>query len=342
MMTIRHSTMWRLRFLVTGVICILGLIGCDALPNPLRKECPLSFHLDPQEDVRIEAPAKITLSFTLRSCDDGPVPHLDAAAFTLLEDGIKQTGLEAPFKVQSSPQVYEFESLLLLDMSGSIIDSGELPALIKAAQEFVAGVAEGEKIAIYTFDGRASIHKVVGFTDDVATLQEGIQSLEGYQIVDRSTNLYGAVANAQEILDERIKEMNSPLSAASLIVFTDGTHRAGTGEPGYPTLEAVLTSLEAADIAVFTIGLGGEIDKAVLGSIGKDGFVWANNVKKLPDAFGKLRDFAYSTYVLTYCSPARAGDHTLTLAVKWKGMEGTYDYKFKADEDFYGGCTLGE
>ena len=35
-------------------------------------------------------------------------------------------------------------------------------------------------------------------------------------------------------------------------------------------------------------------------------------------------------------------EHTLTLAVKWKGMEGTYDYKFKADEDFYGGCTLGE
>ena len=81
-----------------------------------------------------------------------------------------------------------------------------------------------------------------------------------------------------------------------------------------------------------------EIDEEILGTLGKDGFFSAESVAGLPSAFDRLIDFSRSTYVATYCSPARTGRHRLRVEVQWSDMQGIYVHRFDAD-GFTGGCT---
>jgi hypothetical protein len=235
-------------------------------------------------------------------------------------------------------------------MSGSVTEN-DLPSLLNAAQ----GFAPGQKMAVYYFDGRPEIIQVVGFTADLGELKRGIQSLQGHRIVDDSTNLYGAVSRAIDVLDER-KRGRDQLYGSALTVFTDGTHQAGTtwptlrgifgwdespdGKPtttAYPGKREVILKARRSDHALFTIGLGGEIDEKVLARIGREGFVSAANVAGLPNAFNRLIDLQHSTYVVTYCSPRRTGRHRLKVAVEWEGMKGSYTHRYSAD-GFSGTC----
>jgi hypothetical protein len=314
------------------------LTGCGVINKIRYRNCAILFT---EDNIYVEAPGIITLEFSLQTCDNKAVPNLTENNFTLFEDDSKLSEFEAPLRVELSPQDYKYEALLLLDMSGSIIDSGNLQALIEAANSFVEEMGEGTRIAVYTFDGRPGnqIEQVVDFTNNVTLLQNGIQGLQSYVVVDKSTNIYGAVEEAIRILDSRPKDSKDVIHATSLIVFTDGTHRAGTGKTGYPEWERVYSKVVETDHSIFTIGLGGEINKEELENIGKSGSVVAKKAGDLPDAFKELVDFANSSYVITYCSPARAGTHALAVQANWKGMEGEINYEFSAN-DFSGGCTL--
>jgi hypothetical protein len=227
-------------------------------------------------------------------------------------------------------------------MSGSIVSSDDFPALISSAQNFVKEIVPGKNIAVYTFDGRPGyeIERVVDFTTNVSDLTEGIQKLESYSPKDPSTNLYGAIEEALNILKKRqsLRSSESLLRSASLIVFTDGTHRAGSGRRGYPPLEDVMAQISDSYYSVYTIGLGGEVNEQELETIGRAGSAFAKNAEDLPDAFDLWVDYANSSYVVTYCSPARAGSHTLQIGVNWKRMEGIYLYNFDAN-NFTGNCT---
>jgi len=323
------------------LLSVSFLVGCSWLPsNPFRPPCPIVF--DPVSAIRVEPPRKIILEFSLRTCDGNPVPDLKAeeGGFVILEDEAPLSKYESKFKIQPSPQAFAFESLLLLDMSGSILGSGDLPALQTAAKDFVADAGPKKKMAIYAFEGGTQIKQLVDFTDEATKLQQGIQDLGSYKVDDDTTNLYGAVSKALQILDGRKEAGHGSLYDASLTVFTDGTQRAGT-EPGspYPSKEDVLAQVAGSSYSVFTIGLGGEIDEDVLRAIGRNGFAKAANAKELPDAFARLKDFSRSSYVLAYCSPKRIGKHTLQIQAKWNGMEGKQSSEYDA-AGFSGECVI--
>jgi Mg-chelatase subunit ChlD len=326
------SSFARLLRIVGPILITLCLMACNPFAS---KTNSISFDV---LEKRVEEPGKITLFFSLQTGEGEPVPNLPEKNFKLFEDDSELSDFESKRRFLNPEQDYAIESLLLLDMSGSIIESGHLPDLLDAAEDFVAEVAPGKQMAVAIFDGREDIQVVQGFTSNVSVLQEKIRGLKSHKVVDTSTNLYGAVVKALESLDKRSEDR--PLYAAFLTVFTDGTHRAGTGG-GYPNQKEVLKKVNASDHAVFTIGLGGEIDEAVLQSIGKNGFARADKIEDLADAFDqiskRLQDSANSYYALIYCSPARAGKHTFKVRVTWDELEGEYSFKFDA-EGFSGGC----
>ncbi len=340
-MLFSKQTLYQIKaiFLFSLSVALVAFLttGCNTINKVRHRNCEIVFS---EESVHVEAPGKITVEFSLQTCDNEPVPYLTEKSFTLFEDSDELSEFEAPFYVDLSPQAYQFDAILLLDMSGSIIDSGNLPALIDAASSFVEEIAEGKRIAIYTFDGRSGkdIEEVISFTNDVGILQAGIQGLASYEVVDRSTNIYGAVEEAIRILNSR-PNSNNTLQATSLIVLTDGTHRAGTGKSGYPEWDDVFSQVSETRHSIFTIGLGGEINQDELEKIGKSGSAFAKDIDDLPNAFKELVDFANSSYIITYCSPARAGSHALTVRSDWKGMTGEISHEFNAN-NFSGGCTI--
>lgn len=94
---------------------------------------------------------------------------------------------------------------------------------------------------------------------------------------------------------------------------------------------------------MFTIGLGGEIDEVILSSFGKNGFEMAADSLELKSSFlavaEQLERQANSYYVLEYCSPKRAGEHSLELVALHEEVFGSFEATFSAD-GFTGGCTI--
>jgi len=97
---------------------------------------------------------------------------------------------------------------------------------------------------------------------------------------------------------------------------------------------------------VFAIGLGAEMQDAELARIGKDGTAKAADkaqvVKAFDDIATRIEGMTKAYYLLSYCSPARAGKHELTVEAHAKlqtGDESSGHLKSEFDAAGFGiGC----
>ncbi len=109
------------------------------------------------------------------------------------------------------------------------------------------------------------------------------------------------------------------------VVFTDGTDRAARD----------------AEIGLYAIGLGGEVDPEEIRRLGRDGSVHVSQNDAVVAAFEqiaeKIQGLASRFYLLSYCSPARAGAHELEVEAVRGEEKGSLSYEFDA-EGFEPGC----
>ena len=304
-----------------------------------------------------EPPSNVVVLFGLETCDGQPKPGISAEQFIIKEDGEVISLFESGQAILPSEMGFRLGAILVLDMSGSIILSGNLELLKSAATEFIAKLDDTHEISVYTFDGRKNLQALLA--PEGGTLVQAVEDLSfpectskedcpaelpvchksgatGFCVGDPSTNLNGAVLAGISLLDDQAQQTpETTIFAGSLVVFTDGTDQAG-----------IVSSAQAAEQVassehtVFSIGLGGEVDKVQLQAIGKDGTTIADNAEEISSAFDGIAqligDRASRFYVLGYCSPKRAGEHTLSLTVE--GYSGApLTYPFNA-EGFEAGC----
>jgi hypothetical protein len=313
---------------------VLAISGCGASPDGLEVE--LLEH-------EISDLGKITLFFQLTDCASGrPAAYMDAEEdFQVFENGLDLDPSETYQSLQPSEQAFDFDSLILLDMSGSIVSQDNTPYLVEAASTMVSQFSDGRRFAVAIFDGRPDIEVLIDFTSDTEAVLDTIESLEDHEVVDFSTNLYGGIMDGLDLLDEQ-KSENDSLFSGSLLVFTDGRHYAGTDSGGeYSNFDEVVAAIEGSGLALFTIGLGQDINQSELSAIGKNGFVYAQDVDDLLDAFDSvaqsLKDLANSYYAFSYCSAKRTGDNELRLEAEWNNHVGYIEYGFNA-AGFSGDC----
>jgi hypothetical protein len=280
---------------------------------------------------------------------------LNCANFTLLEDDELISEDESAFSVTRISENYHMYVLLLLDMSGSVVPQN-LNNLKLAAKRFVDRLFVARdsfdkeplqiQLSIYYFDGRADIIQLISFTADTARLQATIRGIDSTLTADRSTNLYGAVIQGMNIIKGRVDKKDKLISAGSLVIFTDGTDRAGrrTKQEAIAAVEDTTFALHTL-VSTYTIGLGDEIDKATLIRLAKDGFVLAESVDKLVPSFESIANRilldARSPYRVQYCSPLRDGkEHLLLVRAHTKDhlYYGSRTFRFTAV--FEGGGTL--
>jgi hypothetical protein len=224
-------------------------------------------------------------------------------------------------------------TLLLMDMSGSVTSSGQAPALADAASGFSERVSKTQEVAIYAFDGAKEIHPIVGFTSGGGSVQGGINALRTYKPRDPSTNLNGAVVEALAVLSKQMEHAQQPLRFGTLVVFTDGTDHAH--RVSHEDLMKALDEV-GAQISVFVIGVGAEIDAGELHAIGRAGAVLSKNPAEVKGAFDKIAEqveaYTKSFYLFSYCSPARAAEHDGRIEADGKGRgKGSLEYHVKAD-----------
>ena len=120
-----------------------------------------------------------------------------------------------------------------------------------------------------------------------------------------------------------------PLRFGTLVVFTDGTDRAHRASP-----EDVTRTLDGAGFETYVIGAGQEVDSKQLSNIGRSGTFASQNKGDVQKGFDEIsaRIEANSKrfYLLSYCSPSRAGDHEVEIEAHGAGSSGRLGYQFSA------------
>ncbi|HVY48319.1 MAG TPA: VWA domain-containing protein [Minicystis sp.] len=280
-------------------------------------------------------PNNVWVFFTVERGKDDPVGGLTADDFKIYEDGDEVSKFESKQVILNPEVAAVMYTMLLVDMSGSISESGQADNLVEAAKSFSDKVGKTQKVGVYAFDGEEKIHSIVPFTEAGSSVASGLESLRKYKAKDPSTNLHGAVVEGLRELKKELDKERKPLKFGTLVVFTDGSDRAN--RVSRDDMKKELGDDKYKDYQKLAIGVGAEIAKAHLEDIGRDGTELASDQAKVKDAFdktaAKIEQHMKRFYLLSYCTPARRGEHEVKIEAHAKKPDGSgaLEYKFTAD-----------
>jgi hypothetical protein len=311
-------------------------------------------------------PSKVTAFFTVDRCTGEPVVGLTAANIEIREDGARIPASESQQRLVRQPEVFRVHTIVVLDLTRSIIAGDQLTALLDAARGMVAGIiAQGPEhyVAVYAFDGAEEMRQIQAFTNDGAALEAAITAIATRQCttstecaaprstcavgsgtglcVDESTNLYGAVVDGIAAVDASLMALTTvPFKIGNVVLITDSADQAQR-----ETRATAVSRANATASAIFAVSLGVDADQDFLSVVAQDGTAHAATTAELTAATGQIgetiRQNTGRHYLLEYCSPKRAGTHTLGLVVTAGEDNATGDASrtFSA-AGFTSGCSL--
>jgi hypothetical protein len=279
-------------------------------------------------DSAYQRPSNVAVYFTVDTAFGEPVGGLTATDFRIYEDGQLVSESESQQTIVNPEVAAEHYTLLLVDMSGSVTESDQVPLLQQAATEFTSQLEGNQRVAVYAFDGSEDLAVIAGFTSSGGA-QGAINRLGSYRSRDPSTNLHGAVVQAIRVLDTELARSSVPLRFGTIVVFTDGSDRAAR-----VSKRDMGAAIDASPYDIFAIGVGSEIDEGTLGDVGRDGYVLVADTAAVTDAFRRVGErilaMTQRYYLLSYCSPARAGEHRVTVEAVTPEASGRLAYDFDA------------
>jgi hypothetical protein len=109
-------------------------------------------------------PNNVWVFFTVEKGDE-PVAGLAGEDFQIYEDDELVSVYESKQVIQNPEVAAVMYTMLLLDVSGSITESGSADSLVDAATLFTDRVGKSQKVGVYAFDGDKEIKTVVPFTE---------------------------------------------------------------------------------------------------------------------------------------------------------------------------------
>lgn len=294
------------------LLLVLALGGCSGLRPQLI-------------DSSVQKPSNVAVYFTVDTAAGAPVPGLGAESFRIYEDDKLVSTYESKQTILNPEVAATHITLLLVDLSASVTKSGELAELQEAVDRFTSRVGALQQTAVYAFDGRPDLIPLRGFSSG-----GGGVNLAGFSSKDPSTNLNGAVVKGIEVLRKQLDKAPTPLRFGTMVLFTDGTDHASR-----VSRSDALNALSEVDFDTFVIGVGAEINEDELKAFSR----YDAALSKDPSAIGaqfdriaeKIEGFSKRFYLLSYCSPARAGKHTVTIEpYTADGLTGRLHYEFDA------------
>jgi hypothetical protein len=292
--------------------------------------------------------AGVRMVFSVETCDGDPVPDLlEQGAIEIIND---ETGKPFGSEGGAAPSLGEakefaFYTLVVLDLSYSVVNNGSLESEIDGAISLVEQLVEQPEdarqkhnVALYVFGSTSQSELLQAFTKDHAVLYAELEALKS-DPGKGSTNLYGAYATGLELVEGQ--GLGEEKVLRSMVLMTDGTHETGDADE----MEAeALAALAQTTVDVYTIGLAGDYDQAkiqVLASA-EDNFLIADEASALVEAFGAIasavEDWSKSNYVVGVCSPVEGPDRSLTLNATYGLKSGSLSAEYDATGFDLTGC----
>jgi hypothetical protein len=208
--------------------------------------------------------------------------------------------------------------LLLVDMSTAGTDA-QNRQISRAVANFVTLTRKTQAVTVYAFDGGPKIHLIGDFPKGESGPSE-LPELDNFKVSDTSRNLNGAVLEGIKELGARLMSEHKQIRVGTLVVIATGPDRAAR-----VTDEQMVGAVDATNEQVIAIGIG-DGKTYELDAIGKDGVDWVPSLgglgPALDDAATKVQSLMERYYLLSYCSPARAGMRRLKVEVVHTTLEG--------------------
>src|SRR5688572_29376905 len=114
-------------------------------------------------DASVKKPSNVAVYFSVTDMRKRPVPALTADKFKIYEDGKLVSVFESKQTILNPEVAVVQYTLLLMDMSGSVTQSGRVGELTEAATLFAEKVGKTQQVAVYAFDGAKELHPIAGF-----------------------------------------------------------------------------------------------------------------------------------------------------------------------------------
>ncbi|MCJ7715907.1 MAG: VWA domain-containing protein [Anaerolineales bacterium] len=285
--------MWKNKIINLALVLVSLITLTGFSPNHQAEEANIRItQIDTSDFPRVTVYVTVT-------DENGEPMGVDPARIKLMEN----EG-EIPLdQIEGIGQIIDpFTTLLVMDISGSMLYAGKLEAAKAAAKVFVEQLRPTDKIGLLAF------HTEIFYVQPITTDRELILSAIDDLKADQDTVMYDALVEGASILSE-VK------GRKSIVAITDGLDTLSQSTP-----DTVLEQIGPAGLSISTIGLGdpdqdlGEysaIDEDALKYLAEKAggvYAYANDEESLSEIYQSYAIAFKSEYQLTYTSPSSLRD----------------------------------
>jgi hypothetical protein len=255
--------------------------------------------------------------------DRGAAPEeLGPSNFEVREGNVALDASLVALRVQSLGELRGHEAVVLVDGSRAFTEAERAPLGAGLAQ-LVDRLRFHQSVTLLTFDGSAEPRFIARYPRSAVAAplgkDPGIERLLSYRPRDTSSSLYTAIVNGRKMLDARLSKSEPIAPIGSLVVVARGPDLAGRADEN--AARAALAGQRS-----FLLKVGTWSQDTSLDWIGDDGTRSAASLGTLGTPVDELArqvdDVFLRRYLVSYCSPARAGRRTMEVVVKLTGDDG--------------------
>jgi hypothetical protein len=255
--------------------------------------------------------------------DRGSAPEdLSPDNFEVREGDVALDSSQIELRVQPFGQLAGHEAVVLVDGSHAFADAERAP-LGAALSQLVDRLRFHQAVTLLAFDGSAELRFIARFPRNqmAAPLGKdpGIERLLSFKPRDNSSSLYSAIVSGRKALDARLAKDAMVAPLGTLVVVARGPDLAGRADEA-----AARAALEGQRSFLLKVGTWSR--DTSLDWLGDDGTRAAASLGTLGtpvDELARLVDEVFlRRYLVSYCSPARAGKRTVEWVVKLRDDDG--------------------
>ncbi|MES1183157.1 MAG: VWA domain-containing protein [Myxococcales bacterium] len=268
---------------------------------------------------------------------DTPLTELQPSNFRVYENEQLVPSDQTQLTLLDPNLVAAHQVVLLVDMSNA--QTQEARTLVaKGALNFVQKVTPREAVSVFAFDGGPALVPIAAFPRG----NQGVTmaALESFTPRDPSRNLNGAVVAGLAKLEMLLTQSGKVVRVGTLVVYSGGPDVAGRVDR-----DKAHDQVWESPYDVLAIGVAEQAD--AVEDLARRGLVRAQRPDTLPIAFEEAASQTLEQlekhYLVSYCSPARAGSRRLRLEVSYTNKEGEehhgdFEFDFSA-KSFGPGCN---
>jgi hypothetical protein len=271
-----------------------------------------------------ETPSNVAVNLSVGGKNGEPITGLTPESFRIFEDGKLVPEDKAKRMLLDVKAAEAYFTVLLIDLSGPVVESQDFPELVRQVGDFMRTLRETHTLTVSVFDGRDDLRTILEPDED--SIKAALDRLRRYRPEERKGNLNGAVLKGLEILDRQMAKSTAAHKSSNLVVFTDRGDEAGKVPP-----EEMEVALDKTPADVYVIGVGPGIKRPELGKIARTDAFYSTDLKELGTGFTQLSKHlavaAEGHYLLSYCSPKRKGEHELQIEISTVKEHGVLSHR---------------